>query len=94
MPALGVTRQELAKASKLTVPKAAKLPGGTVPTSKLVSMGAAKGVGRAPAPVKANPFQGIPKTFEGAPKLQKAYKALPPPKPSARSEGAGLFGEL
>jgi hypothetical protein len=41
-------------------------------------LGRSQGVGRVPVPSKGpNPFAGIPKPFEGAPKLQKAETAKP-----------------
>lgn len=39
----------------------------------------------------ANPFAGIPSTFQGGPRLAQAYKAAPPEKPQPSGGGHSLF---
>jgi hypothetical protein len=58
------------------------LPKGTKVAVKTTSRGSTGKV--------ANPFAGIPRTFQGAPKLAQAYKATPPEK-SQPSGGHSLF---
>src|ERR1700733_4718286 len=89
MPPLGATRAQIkaAEAKPLPLPKA---PAGAPLRSGLAAGSKSAGVGRLPGLTG-----GIPKAFEGAPRVATAFKNVPAEKPAPQSHGGGgLLGAL